>query len=248
MDQIEKSIARAKRREARRATKKGKKEDGGDFTYGRGVVHRGTYVDVDAYTETQGYYILAIKNAQLTFGTGPAGTGKTFVATSLAANALASGETAKIIITRPAVEAGFGMGFLPGTLAEKYEPYIRPFRDVFEKRLGVSQFEYFLKNKIIEALPLDYMRGMTFEDCWVILDEAQNTTPVQMKLFLTRIGENCKVIINGDLRQKDITGPSGLQDAIDRLDDLRGVRVIEFTREDVVRSGLVQDIIERYES
>jgi phosphate starvation-inducible PhoH-like protein len=199
-------------------------------------------------SEVQWHYMTAIRESELTFGVGPAGTGKTYVCGALAAEALMNGEASRIIITRPAVESGERFGALPGELEEKYAPYLTPFRDVLDERLGRSHVSYLLKGGRIEAAPLAFMRGRTFRDSWVILDEAQNTTPGQMKMFLTRIGENCTVIVNGDERQKDIPGKSGLTDALERLSTLHRVRVIRFEREDVVRSGLVQDIVERYES
>lgn len=202
---------------------------------------------LEPQTDRQADYISAIHAHTLTFGTGPAGTGKTFVATTLAADALAKRHIKKILLTRPAQEAGEKLGFLPGELDEKYEPYLRPFRDVLNKRLGASCVDNMIKNGKIEALPLAYMRGMTFEDCWVLLDEAQNTTPVQMKMFLTRIGERCKVIVNGDISQKDIPGQSGLVDALRRAHGLDDVAEVRFTRDDIVRSGLVQRLVERYE-
>ena len=203
---------------------------------------------IHAKTETQGHYILAIKNKKLTFGVGPAGTGKTFLCSALAAEALELKQTDKIIITRPAVESGENLGFLPGELEDKFSPYLTPFLDVFYKRLGKSFTEYLIKVGRIEAAPLAYMRGRTFENCWVILDEAQNTTPEQMKMFLTRIGSNCRVIVNGDINQTDIKGGiCGLQDAINKLSNFGQIQVIEFGKEDVVRSGLVQKIVEAYE-
>lgn len=202
---------------------------------------------VEARTEAQGHYLIAMDSFDLTFGVGPAGTGKTYVCGARAAEALEGGEASKIVITRPAREAGEELGFLPGDESEKYAPYIQPFRDVLEERMGKSKVEYLLKTGVIEAAPLAYMRGRSFKDAWVILDEAQNTTPEQMKMFLTRIGDNSKVIVNGDPRQKDVRGESGLQDAIHRVGHLSRVRVVEFGREDVVRSGLVQDIVEAYE-
>lgn len=202
---------------------------------------------ISALNDAQRKYIRAIASNTLTFGTGPAGTGKTFVCGALAAAALAEGLTERIIITRPAVEAGRGLGFLPGELEEKFDPYFEPFKDVLEERLGSGMVEYSIKAGKIQAKPLEYMRGKTFKDAWVILDEAQNTTPIQMKLFLTRIGESCTVIVNGDLAQKDIRGRSGLEDAIKRLYDMPDVAFVEFTKADIVRSGLVQEIVERYE-
>lgn len=198
-------------------------------------------------TDAQHRYMQAIKSETLIFATGPAGTGKTYLCAALAAEALENKRIDKIILTRPAVEAGEKLGFLPGELEEKYEPYLQPFRDVFNERLGASFAEYLIKHKRIEPAPLAYLRGRAFKNCWVILDEAQNTTPLQMKMFLTRIGENCKVIVNGDLAQKDIPGKSGLEDAVSRLSDLNDSRIVAFASADVVRSGIVKDILERYE-
>jgi phosphate starvation-inducible protein PhoH and related proteins len=164
----------------------------------------------------------------------------------MAAKAISDGSIDKIIVTRPVVEAGESLGFLPGELDEKYEPYLQPLRQVFNERLGKSQTEMFLKNGKIEPVPLAYMRGMTFKDCFVILDEAQNVTPQQMKMFLTRIGDNCTVIVNGDPDQKDIPGPSGLDDAIKRVGFIPVVKVVRFDVRDVVRSDLVGEILEAY--
>lgn len=197
-------------------------------------------------TENQRKYMNAIRNYKLTFGLGPAGTGKTYLAGAIAADLLDSRAVDKIIITRPVVEAGESLGFLPGELDEKYEPYLQPLRAVFVERLGRSPTEYFMKAKKIEPMPLAYMRGMTFKDCVVILDEAQNVTPQQMKMFLTRIGENCTVIINGDIDQKDIPGPSGLEDAVKRISYIPSVKVVRFGVSDVVRSDLVGEIITAY--
>lgn len=197
--------------------------------------------------ETQKRYINAIKSFTLTFGLGPAGTGKTYICGALAAQALNEGHVDRIIITRPAVEAGEELGFLPGEADEKYMPYLIPFLDVLHERLGKSKVDYLLKTGKIEPAPFAYMRGRTFKNCIVILDEAQNATPTQMKLFLTRIGEGCKVIVNGDEAQKDIPGPSGLTDAIQRVSFIPSVKVIKFDSRDIVRSGLVQEIVEAYE-
>lgn len=200
-----------------------------------------------AKTETQGHYILTIQKKQLTFGMGPAGTGKTYICAAMAADALKDKKIDKVIITRPAVESGQSLGFLPGDVVEKYEPYIAPFRQVFDERLGRGATEYYFKSKKIEAVPLNYMRGMTFNDAWVILDEAQNTTPEEMKMFLTRIGDNSKVIVNGDVSQSDIIGSvSGLLDASNRLRDSGRVGQVEFSMEDIVRSGLVREVLTAY--
>lgn len=201
---------------------------------------------IEPKNENQRRYIGAIRNFKLVFGLGPAGTGKTFIAGALAAEMLEAGKVEKIIITRPAVDAGESLGFLPGELEEKYEPYIAAFRDVLNERLGKSYVDYLLKMGRIEAQPFAYMRGRTFKDAIVILDEAQNATPEQMKLFLTRIGENCTVVVDGDETQADIS-KSGLSDAVARLSWIPSVKIIRFGICDIVRSGLVQEIIESYE-
>jgi phosphate starvation-inducible protein PhoH and related proteins len=203
---------------------------------------------LEARTLSQKRYIAAIRNHSLTFGIGPAGTGKSYCAGALAAQYLEGGQIDRIILTRPAVEAGEQLGFLPGDLDEKFSPYIDAFRDILNARLGAGTVDYCLRHGRIVASPLAYMRGKTFDSrTFVVLDEAQNTTPAQMKMFLTRIGEDSRVVVNGDIRQSDIRGPNGLADAVDRLQGLPGVYVHRFEREDIVRSGLVRDIIDRYE-
>lgn len=202
---------------------------------------------ITAKNERQKRYISAINNFALTFATGPAGVGKTWLCAALAAQMLENNQIDKIIITRPAVEAGENLGFLPGEIEDKFDPYLQPFRDVLNERLGKTFVEYLIKIGRIEAAPLAYMRGRTFKDAFVILDEAQNTTPTQMKMFLTRIGQNTRVVVNGDITQKDIRGESGLADAVKKLSFIPAVKHIEFTREDVVRSGLVQEIVSAYE-
>ena len=201
---------------------------------------------IQALTKAQGAYITAILENVITFGIGPAGTGKSYVVAGLAADMLREKKIDRILLTRPGGEAGEKFGFIPGELEEKYAPYIEPFRDIFNERLGRSQVDYLIKHKRICAMPLAFMRGRTFKNCWAILDEAQNTTPGQMKLFLTRIGDNCKVIIDGDIEQKDITTQSGLSDAVNKLKNTRKVGIVEFTVEDVVRSGIVKDILRAY--
>lgn len=202
---------------------------------------------IEAKTENQQKYLDSIHNYHLTFGIGPAGVGKTWLCAALAAQALLDGETQKIIITRPAVEAEEELGFLPGEIEDKYAPYLTPFLEVLNDRLGKTRVEYYLKSGVIEAAPLAYMRGRTFRNAWVILDEAQNTTPGQMKMFLTRIGEYSTVIVNGDESQCDLHGPCGLSDAIARVSYIPQVKVIKFTKNDVVRSGLAQEIVEAYD-
>ncbi|WP_237446073.1 PhoH family protein [Sinobacterium norvegicum] len=201
-----------------------------------------------AKNQSQQQYINAIYNNTLTFGTGPAGTGKSYCAGAIAADALESGKIERIIITRPAVEAGEELGFLPGDVDDKFSVYIDAFRDILNERLGAGTVEYCLRHGRIVAAPLAYMRGKTFDEkSFVILDEAQNTTPAQMKMFLSRIGEGCKVVINGDIAQSDLRGPSGLADAVNRLEGVNNIHTHAFTRDDIVRSGLVRDIIDCYE-
>ncbi len=202
---------------------------------------------IRALTEAQGHYILAIQRKTLTFGVGPAGTGKTLIPVSLAADALVDKVTERIIFTRPVVEAGNTLGFLPGELAQKYTPYMTPVLDVLTKRLGKSQLDYAIKAGYVRTEPLELMRGMTFNDCWCILDEAQNVTAKQMLMFLTRIGRNCKVIITGDPDQCDLRdGTSGFEDAIDRCCHLPDSGAVFFGNSDIVRSGIVKDILIAY--
>jgi len=201
---------------------------------------------LEAKTEAQAHYIMGIEANTLTFGVGPAGTGKTYICTRIGAKLLDEKRISRLVVTRPAVEAGGGLGFLPGTIHEKFAPYFAPFRDVLEDYFGKSHVEYLIKTGAIEIQPLEYIRGLTFDDAFVILDEAQNTTPGQMKLFLSRIGNYSRVVVNGDVTQKDIDGVSGLEDAMDRLEGLKGVGIIEFDEDDIVRSGICKEIMKRY--
>jgi phosphate starvation-inducible PhoH-like protein len=201
---------------------------------------------IEPKNEAQKRYLNAIKQYTLTFATGPAGTGKTWIAAAYAAQLLEAGEIDKIVITRPAVEAGESLGFLPGELEEKFDPYLQPFRDCLNERLGKTFTDYLIKRGVIEAAPLAYMRGRTFKDAFVILDEAQNTTPTQMKMFLTRIGHNARVVVNGDTTQHDLRGESGLADAVTRLAFIPSVKHIRFGVPDIVRSGLVQEVVQAY--
>lgn len=198
-------------------------------------------------TNNQERYLQAIRQNNLVLATGPAGTGKSYIATAFAAEALFYRKIKKVFLTRPAVEAGESLGFLPGEIDNKYAPYLVPFKDILEEKLGKGFFNYCLRENLIEAVPIAYMRGRTFKDCVVIIDEAQNTTPTQMKLILTRLGENAKCIVDGDINQKDIHGKSGLEDALERLIKLQGVKHVDFTKADIVRSGLCQQLIEAYE-
>lgn len=192
-------------------------------------------------------YLDSLEVNSLTFAIGPAGTGKTYLSAWTAADMLDEGAIKKIIISRPAIEAGENLGFLPGEMEEKIAPYFVPVREALERRLGAGAVEYYIKSKVIEFVPLAYMRGRTFDDAFVILDEAQNTTPKQMKMFLTRTGRNSRIVVDGDLRQSDIEGDNGLLDAIHRLRHMKHTAVIEFKRADVVRSGLAQMIVDAYE-
>ncbi len=210
------------------------------------IVAKRITTPIEAKNENQKRYINAIRNFSLIFGLGPAGTGKTYIAGALAAEMLESKNYDKIIITRPAVDAGESLGFLPGELEEKYSPYIAAFRDVLNERLGKTYVEYLIKMGRIEPQPFAYMRGRTFKNAIVILDEAQNATVEQMKLFLTRIGNNCVVVVSGDENQTDIRN-SGLSDAVARLSWIPQVKVVKFGTADIVRSGLVQDIVSSYE-
>jgi len=197
-------------------------------------------------TANQVAYIKAIKAHTLVFATGPAGTGKTYIAAGLAADALRKDPNLSLIVTRPVVEAGEELGFLPGTLEEKFAPYLDPFLCVLQERLGAGEVKYMLRHGRILPKPLAYMRGTTFRDCFVILDEAQNTTPTQMKLFLTRIGENSKAIVDGDIDQVDVRGQNGLSDAIARMDGVPDTAIVEFTEDDIVRHDIVRHIIKAY--
>ena len=219
-----------------------------DMEQGRVERKRATTKPLEAKTENQRRYISMIGANIITFGLGPIGTGKTYIAASLAAEAFRAGEVKKIIITRPALEAGESLGFLPGELEDKFGPYFEPVRQVLEERLGSGPLDAAVEAGKIVVLPLAYMRGHTFKDAFVLLDEAQNTTPKQMYMFLTRIGEYAKVVIDGDLNQIDLPhgARSGLRDAIEKLRGVKSVGVIEFDSDDIVRSGIAREIAVRY--
>lgn len=193
-------------------------------------------------------YDAAMIEAEIVFGIGPAGTGKTWLAAMRAAEKLAAKQIERIIVTRPAVEAGESLGFLPGELDEKYEPYFRPVRDAFNQYFGASHVENLIRNGRIEARPLALLRGASIDNAWIIADEMQNATRTQFKLLLTRGGEGTKFIVNGDPGQTDLPGDqSGLADAQLRLANVEGVAVVTFGRADIVRSGLTQRVVEAYE-
>jgi len=204
---------------------------------------------VKPLTKGQKRYDSAIQSKDIVFGVGPAGTGKTWYAVQKAAEALKADVIKKIYVTRPAIEVGEGMGFLPGELNEKFEPYLIPLKEAFVEALGSGHYDYCLKAGKIEPIPLAFIRGRTFKDAWVIADEMQNATKAEFKAFLTRIGENAKFIINGDVSQIDekIGKSSGLTDATQRIGNHAKVDVITFTRGEIVRSGLCQDIVDAYE-
>ncbi|MEK3890686.1 PhoH family protein [Bacillus sp. FSL K6-3431] len=197
----------------------------------------------------QRYYIDAIKKRDLVFGIGPAGTGKTYLSVVMAVNALKKNQVNKIILTRPAVEAGESLGFLPGDLKEKVDPYLRPLYDALHDVLGAEHTQRLIDRETIEIAPLAYMRGRTLDDAFVILDEAQNTTQAQMKMFLTRLGFGSKMVITGDATQVDLPkgAKSGLAAAESILNGVNGVAFIHLTQNDVVRHPLVARIIEAYE-
>lgn len=200
-------------------------------------------------TVGQQNYIEKIKKNTIVFGVGPAGTGKTFLAVAMAVTALKQKQISRIVLTRPAVEAGEKLGFLPGDLHSKIDPYLRPLYDALGEMLGNESFQKHLEKGTIEIAPLAYMRGRTLDDAFIILDEAQNTTPEQMKMFLTRLGNNSKAIVTGDVTQIDLPyiKKSGLIEAIEILDDIDGISIFRFTHKDVVRHPLVQKIILAYE-
>jgi phosphate starvation-inducible protein PhoH and related proteins len=213
------------------------------------VVWRHRSSKVAPKTVNQKRYVDAIRNSTITFGIGPAGTGKTFLAVAMAAAALTRREINRIILTRPAVEAGERLGFLPGDLMAKIDPYLRPLFDALHDMLDPEKVATHLERNVIEVAPLAFMRGRTLNDSFVILDEAQNTTPEQMKMFLTRLGFGSKMVITGDITQVDLPRDqqSGLIVVADILKDVDGVEFVRFGGEDVVRHRLVQRIVEAYD-
>jgi len=200
-------------------------------------------------SRAQKEYIDAIRNSDMVFGIGPAGTGKTYLAMAMAVAELSKGEVNRIILTRPAVEAGEALGFLPGDLAEKVDPYLRPLYDALHDMMPFEKVSNLIDQGVIEVAPLAFMRGRTLNDSFIILDEAQNTTSEQMKMFLTRLGFSSKAVITGDITQIDlpVEKPSGLVEAKNILQGIEGIKIIFFSKKDVVRHGLVQDIIKAYE-
>ncbi len=204
---------------------------------------------VKAKTYGQKNYIDAIKDNTVTLGIGPAGTGKTFLAVAMAVTALRTKQVSRIILTRPAVEAGERLGFLPGDLQSKIDPYLRPLYDALYELMGAESFARNMERGVIEIAPLAYMRGRTLDDSFIILDEAQNTTPEQMKMFLTRLGFGSKIVVTGDITQIDLPGntKSGLELAAKIIDGIPGICVFRLSDKDIVRHSLVQKIINAYE-
>ncbi|MDW8230387.1 MAG: PhoH family protein [Saprospiraceae bacterium] len=204
---------------------------------------------IKAKTRNQKRLVEVCENNDIVFAIGPAGTGKTYTAVAIAVRALKNRLVKKIVLTRPAVEAGESLGFLPGDLKEKVDPYLRPLYDALDDMLPMDKLQFFMDNRIIEIAPLAFMRGRTLDNAYIILDEAQNATPLQLKMFLTRLGPSAKCIITGDLSQVDLPGhqKSGLRQAMDILEGVSGIAVLNLTAEDVVRHRLVKEIIRAYD-
>ena len=203
---------------------------------------------IKAKTVNQQKLVQSVRENDLVFALGPAGTGKTFVSVALAVKALKNKVVKKIIITRPAVEAGENLGFLPGDLKEKIDPYLRPIYDALNDMLSFEKLKFYMEREVIEIAPLAYMRGRTLNNAFILLDEAQNTTPMQMKMFLTRMGPESKMIVTGDTSQIDLptNQKSGLKEAVRILNQTKGIGFVELNERDVVRHKLVRDIIEAY--
>ena len=213
------------------------------------IIHGMNGKPITARTENQQKLVNAFENNDLVFATGPAGSGKTFVAIALAVKALKNKEVRKIILSRPAVEAGEKLGFLPGEMKDKLDPYLQPLYDALQDMIPVAKLKEYMENNVIQIAPLAFMRGRTLNDAVIILDEAQNTTTHQIKMFLTRLGTNAKMIITGDVTQIDLppTATSGLIQAIQILKNVNGIGKVEFTKKDIVRHKLVQRIVEAYD-
>lgn len=212
------------------------------------ITHRGRRIQ--CRTLGQKEYVNAVRSGELTLAVGPAGTGKTYLAMALAVVALKNKEAERIVLTRPAVEAGERLGFLPGDMTQKVDPYLRPLYDALYEIMGVESYQRLLERGTLEVAPLAFMRGRTLSDAFIILDEAQNTTPEQMKMFLTRLGTGSRCIVTGDISQIDLPKgkKSGLVEAMEVLRGVEGVHIVELTAKDVVRHELVQKIVRAYEA
>jgi phosphate starvation-inducible protein PhoH and related proteins len=222
--------------------------DKGQDTSDDVIIYGTRGASIKAKTVNQQRLVDQVKDNDLVFALGPAGTGKTFISVALAVRALKNKLVKKIIITRPAVEAGENLGFLPGDLKEKIDPYLRPIYDALGDMIPHEKLQYYMEREIIEIAPLAYMRGRTLNNAFILLDEAQNTTPMQMKMFLTRMGPDSKMIVTGDTSQIDLprNQRSGLKEAIRILGDVKGIGFVELSERDVVRHRLVRDIIDAY--
>ncbi|MBX2945941.1 MAG: PhoH family protein [Cyclobacteriaceae bacterium] len=212
------------------------------------ILHGTKGTPIKAKTPNQQKLVQLVKENDLVFALGPAGTGKTYISVALAVRALKNKQVKKIIITRPAVEAGENLGFLPGDLKEKIDPYLRPIYDGLNDMIPFEKLQYYMEREIIEVAPLAFMRGRTLNNAFILLDEAQNTTAMQMKMVLTRMGPDSKMIVTGDVSQVDLPKKqsSGLTEAVSILKDVKGIGVIELTERDVIRHRLVRDIIDAY--
>lgn len=213
------------------------------------IIHGMNGKPITARTENQQLLVKAFENNDLVFATGPAGSGKTFVAIALAVKALKNKEVRKIILSRPAVEAGEKLGFLPGEMKDKLDPYLQPLYDALQDMIPAAKLKEYMENNVIQIAPLAFMRGRTLNEAVIILDEAQNTTTHQIKMFLTRLGMNAKMIVTGDVTQIDLppSTTSGLIQAMQILKGVNGIGKIEFTKKDIVRHKLVQRIVEAYD-
>jgi len=212
------------------------------------ITHRGRRIQCKTLGQRE--YISAVRESELTLAVGPAGTGKTYLAMAMAVVALKNKEVERIVLTRPAVEAGEKLGFLPGDMTQKVDPYLRPLYDALYEMMGVESYQRLVERGTLEVAPLAFMRGRTLSDAFIILDEAQNTTPEQMKMFLTRLGAGSRCIVTGDVSQIDLQKgrKSGLIEAMDVLNGVPGIRIVELTAKDVVRHELVQKIVRAYEA
>jgi phosphate starvation-inducible PhoH-like protein len=212
------------------------------------IIYGAKGVAIKPKTVNQKKLVQLVKDNDLVFALGPAGTGKTYISVALAVKALKNKNVKKLIITRPAVEAGENLGFLPGDLKEKIDPYLRPIYDALNDMIPFEKLRYYMEREIVEIAPLAYMRGRTLNNAFILLDEAQNTTPMQMKMFLTRMGPESKMIVTGDASQIDLPSKhhSGLKEAARILKDVKGIGFVELNEKDVVRHKLVRDILDAY--